>query len=391
MKNLKSKLQKMMRILNFGIFNGKKLKKKEPIFIAIFLGLIGISGFALMLWITPYGAGVTPDSIIYLGGAKSLLAGKGFSINGNPITHFPPLYPFFLAASGLLENNLVQAARFLNAFLFGVNVGLLALSVYLAGGRNFLTTTIAAFFFLSSGPLINLHAMAWTEPLFITFLLACIILLCLYVIKPSLSMLIASSLFLGLSIVTRYVGIAFIPAALLIVFMNRRELNFGRRFLNALIYLAFTCSPLVILFTRNLIVARSATNRSFIMHPVPVLQFLSKLFQIVFDFFAPISLPAGVRAAIFGLITIFLIVQILIFSKQHFKDILWHPLNWRTMGIVMPISCLLFSISYVLFLYISISSFDAATPVDARILSPLLIILIVGVFSALWTVLQTSQ
>ncbi len=377
-----------MEFLNFGLFDGKKLKRREPFLFLLFIGLIGISGFTLMLWITPYGAGVSPDSTTYIGAAKSILAGKGFYLNGSPITHYPPLYPLFLAATGLLENNLVQAARFLNAFLFGVNLGLIALAVYLAGGRNFLTTTFAAIFFLSSASFIELHAMAWTEPLFITFFLACVILLCLYVIKPAMSMLIASSVVLGLSLVTRYVGIAFVPAALLIVFMNGRERNFGRRFLNTIIYLAFTCAPLVTLLARNLIVAKSATNRSFVIHPVLVLPYGSKLIQIVFDFFAPISLPGGVRPAIFGLIAVFLIVQIVLFSRRHFKDITWHSMNWRTMGIVMPFSCLLFSISYVLFLYISISFFDAATPVDSRILSPILIILIVGVFSAIWTISQ---
>jgi hypothetical protein len=55
------------------------------------------------------------------------------------------------------------------------------------------------------------------------------------------------------------------------------------------------------------------------------------------------------------------------------------------------VSCLLFSFFYLLFLFISISFFDASTPVDSRILSPVFVLLIVGVFSAIWTVSQTLK
>jgi hypothetical protein len=390
-KNLETTLQRIMAFFHFGILDEKKTKRTEPVFVALFIVLFGIIAFVLMLWITPYGSGVSPDSTTYIGGAKSILSGKGFFINGSPITHFPPLYPLFLAATNLLENNLVQAARILNAFLFGINVGLIALAIYLTAGRNFLTTTFAVFFFLSSAPLLELHAWAWSEPLFITFSLACIILLCLYVNRPTLSLLIASSLSLGFALVTRYIGIAFLPAVLVIVFFSGSGRHFGRRFWNTLICLVLICAPLVIFFVRNMIVAGSATDRSFALHLMPVLNYVTQLIEIVFNFIAPISLPAGVRPAIFGLIAAFIIAQIIILFKRHRRDINWRSVNWRSMGIMMPVSCLLFSVSYLLFLFISISFLDASTPVDTRLLSPILVLLIVGVFSAIWTVSQTLK
>jgi hypothetical protein len=42
----------------------------------------------------------------------------------------------------------------------------------------------------------------------------------------------------------------------------------------------------------------------------------------------------------------------------------------------------------MLFLFISISFFDAATPIDTRILSPVLSIMILGGFSAIWAITQ---
>jgi hypothetical protein len=67
--------------------------------------LIMLAGFVAVLLATGRGVGVTPDSISYIGGARSLLAGDGFSMPGNvpmPITHFPPFYSLLLAAIGSL-------------------------------------------------------------------------------------------------------------------------------------------------------------------------------------------------------------------------------------------------------------------------------------------------
>ena len=348
------------------------------------MGLIGITAFALILWITPYGSGVSPDSTVYIGAAKSLLSGKGFFVNGNPITHYPPLYSVFLAAANLLANNLVQAARFLNAILFGVNAGLVAWLVYLTRGRNFLAATCAAFFFLSSAPFLVLHSYAWSEPLFITFSLACIILLSMYVIRPTLSFLIASSLFFGCALLTRYIGMAFLPAALVIVFVGGGGQPIGQRFRNTLIWFMLACAPLGVWLIRNMTMAGLAMDRSFAFHPLSVSSYIKDFISTTFEFLAPISLPAGIRPAIFGLFAALLIALLAIMFKWHLRDI-----NWRSMGIVMAVCCLLFSFSYLLFLYISISISDASTPVDTRLLSPILVILIVGGFSLIWAISQT--
>ena len=185
------------------------------------LGLIGIAGLFLIIWITPHGSGVQPNSIVYINGAKNLLSGKGFSNNGNPITHFPPLYSIFLAITNLFVNNLVQAARILNAILFGINAELVTLAVYLATERRFLPAACALFFFLASAPLLEIHAWALSEALFITLSLVCIVLLSKYVIRPTFPLFIASSLSLGFALITRYIGLAFLPAALLIVYVGK--------------------------------------------------------------------------------------------------------------------------------------------------------------------------
>jgi len=359
------------------------MKKNKIIWIFTYIGFIGITAFILLMWITPYGSGVGPDSTIYIGSAKSLLSGKGFSINDSPTTHYAPLYSLFLAAVGLLENNLIQASRFLNAIIFGINAGLVGFIVYLTTKRNFLASSCAVVFFLSSAPLLVLYSMAGSEPLFITLSLTCMLFLSMYVIRPTISLFITSSLLLGFALVTRYIGVAFLPAALVIVFIGGVDQKIGRRFLNALIWSIIACVPLAILFVRNILMAGSATNRSLVFHPASVYQYGMNLISTVVDFIAPISLPAGVRSSIFGLLAILLICLLIILFKRRSRAI-----DWRRMDIVMTASCLLFFFSYMLFLFISISFFDAATSVGDRILSPILVFLIVGIFSAMWTVSQ---
>ncbi len=360
--------------------------KNEIFSVALFLGFFGIAAFVLMYLITPYGSGVSPDSIYYLAGAKNILLWKGFSINGSPITYWPPFYSIFLAATDLLTNNLVLAARILNAILFGINIGLIALLVYLAVGRTFFTTIIAVFFCLSSSPLIELHAWAWSEPLFISLSLASILFLCLYINRRTYLFLIISSLSLGFALVTRYIGMAFIPAILFIVFLIGCDNHFVRRLWDSLICLLLTCAPLVIFMIRNMILVGTTTSRNFGMHPLPLLQYIMQICKIIFTFVVPISLPAVANLIVIGLIATYLIVQIIILFKRHSREI-----NWRSMDTLIPISCLMFSFFYLLFLYISISFFDAATPIDTRILSPILVIFIVGVFSTIRALSQTNK
>jgi hypothetical protein len=380
-RNLKTRLQRISNYLWYGVFEEREINRKEAIFPALFMGVFAILAVLLILWITPYGSGVNPDSITYFGAAKSILSGQGYLINGIPETHFPPLYSFFLAAMNIAANNIVQAARILNAVLYGINLGLIAMIVYLTTGRKFLTTMVAALFFLSSGRLLELHTSAWSEPLFITLALAGIIFLLFYVNKPKLSLLISSSIFLGFAFIARYVGIFFLPAVLIIVFFYGSGRSFKQKLLNTFIYLSLTCIPLLIFLVRNVLMEGSATDRILIIHPITVMQYLMDLGNLGRNFIAPISLGARVQLAFWGLVVVILIIQIYLLFKRRFRDI-----SWRSIDTLMPLACLLLIGFYLLFLYISITFLDASTPVDARLLSPILCITIVGVFSVMWTI-----
>jgi hypothetical protein len=81
-----------------------------------------------------------------------------------------------------------------------------------------------------------------------------------------------------------------------------------------------------------------------------------------------------------------IITQILLLFKRRSRET-----SWRSIDTLMPLTSLLLFGFYVMFLYISITFFDASTPVDARLLSPIFCITIMGVFSTIWTISKTLK
>lgn len=338
-----------------------------------------MAGCALIIWSTPYGAGISRDSITYIGGAESLISGQGYAFMGSPISHYPPLYPMFLAAMSLPRENLAQAARLLNALLFGLNISLIAVGLYLIVGRNFFFITAAALFCLSSGPLILLHTYAWSEPLFIAFSIASVIFLLQTRTKSRYHMLAISGFCLGFAMITRYVGVAFLPPALCLVFFAGENQPVPRRIRSALFYFVAACAPLGGMILRNAITTGSAANRGFAFHPIKVSQFFSDFHTVIINFFIPAPLPSEIKSCIFWLPTsLFIILGTISFQRW-----LKHR-NWRSIDIVITTTSLFFIVSYTLLLFLTISFVDASTSIDTRLLSPIFIILIMGGFSSLW-------
>ncbi|HMV28877.1 MAG TPA: hypothetical protein PKE23_05795, partial [Anaerolineales bacterium] len=71
----------------------------------LILGLLALSGTFLILYATPQGMGLFDDSIAYIAGARSILAGQGYReawlASNQPVTHFPPGFSTVLALVGI--------------------------------------------------------------------------------------------------------------------------------------------------------------------------------------------------------------------------------------------------------------------------------------------------
>ena len=358
--------------------------KNSQVWFFTIIGFVIIGAFLLMVWITPLGSGVSPDSTAYFNAAEVIMPVNGFPSSDRLITNFPPLYPFVLGLVNLLFKNMVETARFLNAALFALNIGLVTWLVYTATGRNVAAAVCAILFFISSSALIEVHAWAWSEPLFIALLLLCLLLLIKSITQPSTVLFIASAIFMGLALLTRYAGIGFFPAAVMVLFLFYMG-GVWRRVRYLLIWSVIAIAPLGLWLIRNMLEVGKATNRDLVYHPVSIAH-VNTLFTMLMNFLAPVDLSLERKLWIFGLLILILVILLMIPSNQHIKAI-----NSRSLSFIMATACFSFILSYTIFIFISISFFDASTPIDTRIFSPLLVILIPGGGSLVWTLSEARK
>src|SRR5437773_2089322 len=233
------------------------------------VGALALLGSCILLISTRWGIGGYPDSLVYVGVARSILDGSGvrfFNDMGQftPVTQYPPLYPSIMAALGIIGLDPLLGSRWLSALFFGANALLVACILYritLSPGASI----AGAFFALTSFPMIYIHSMAVSEPMFIFLVLLGFSFLALYLQGSRPWMLYLSALSIGLSCLARYVGIAFLlagPAAIL-CFGDR---DWKKKLVDASSFFIVASFPLVIWICRNLWLAGNPVNRTFGFH-----------------------------------------------------------------------------------------------------------------------------
>lgn len=199
-----------------------RVAKKQDVPWLVLLAMIVGLGVAVILYQTRSGPGLASDSVIYLQGAQNLHMGRGFSRTmgdggASPITDFPPLFSVFLAlfSFGNVDlDHLLQVGRWMNAVLFGGNILLASWLVrrYTASwGAAILTGGLILVF----RRLIKIHAWLMTEGTFIFLLLLAILFLDRFFIHRRRRDLVMAGLAMGLLILTRYAGLAFLFSAML--------------------------------------------------------------------------------------------------------------------------------------------------------------------------------
>ncbi len=364
----------------------------------ISLILIVVTGTILILRATPEGLGLSDDSIAYIAGARSLLAGDGYReawlATNQPVTHFPPGFSSALAFFGLFGLDPLRGARFLNALLFGLNAGLLGVLAWrmtpsLSAG------VIVAALFVANGDLLQVHAVAMSEPLFIFFSLLSFWMFDLYFERPPSTVgigvagewwwLVACASFAGLAYLTRYAGLALAATFLVAIFVLRT--TWRKRFTSIGIFLAGFLPWALVWALRNRIVADNATNRSFAWHAIPA-ENLNMGVRVLNDFLIPVAawykalikLPVVPEA-----LTILVLGVVLVWTALRAWKYL-SPLTPRpsptgrgSQGTreVISFTVGLFLVAYLASIVASMTMFDAATKFKLRILSPVFVCLLI--------------
>lgn len=346
------------------------------------LALVGIS---LTLFSTSGSVGATPDSARYVNIASNLLEGHGFgwSISGQqePTTHFPPLYPTLLAVGGLFGFELMEAARWLNALLFGLNILLVGAVIrYLTCSRRL--SLLGSFLVLSSIAAIFIHQMLLSDPLFILLGLAGMFLLAFYLDRLHVSILLLSALFVSLAVLTRYIGITLVITGCINLLLLQKK-AWRWRFKETFVFVSISILPIGLWLLRNTLVANNVTNRVIVYHPLKLADIklgaetilwwvrpAVEVFCVFVCALVPILLPRGSR------ILFTPVSHQAILVRSRVRADLFRQCRLKYLWIFMA-----FIPTYLIFLLISMSFFDAATPLDNRILLPVFVFGLVAFLS----------
>jgi hypothetical protein len=231
--------------------------------------LVGVIG-ALAAFVVAgrYGPGLSTDSAAYLSAADSIrhLAPLR-NADGAPLTLFPPLFPLLIAVPGWVGVQGAAAARLLNAACFGA-VAYASGTITARVTASRVVGGCAAVAVVCSAPMLDAATYVWSELPFVALLLLFTAVFGAAVARDDGRSLIVSALLAATLPMTRYAGVAAIPAALVVLLLAAgRPL---RRLRRALLFGAVSSLPLALYLLRNLLVAgvvageRAASARSLV-------------------------------------------------------------------------------------------------------------------------------
>ena len=371
------------------------------------LAVLAVIGMSLVWLATPDGAGLSDDSIAYVVGAQSLLAGQGYRAawleSNEPITHFPPGFSIALAALSLLGAHPLNGARLLNMLLFGVNAALLGWLGWRMTRSAWAGVALAALFVVNDS-LLRVHAVAMSEPLFLFFSLLAFLSFerAWQTMSPpaaparrkkslaqppdrSLRWMGITGLLTSLAYLTRYSALALAATFLVAILILGN--GWSLRLRRAASFLAGFL-PLVIAWSvRNVWAAGNLTNRTLFWHPINSetlmqgLRTFSGFLIPIKEWRQPLFKTPELFLAAAGLIA--LVILIWLIGQVRQRRLSPSSSSPEILGWVNG----LYIFGYLGAILFSISFFDASTPLKARILAPIylpLLLLLVGAGAWVW-------
>lgn len=191
--------------------------------------LAALATVVVVVSIGPYPVGVFQDDGIYTVLAKSLATGEGYrylQMPGTPnATHYPPLYPLFLAALWKLFPAFpanVTVFKFVNAALIGVTAVLTWRFARRWVGMGPWAAALTAGAFAAGTPMVFLGVLVLSEPLFLAVLFP-VLMACERATRTGARRdAILAGVAGGLLALIRTLGAAAIPATALVLVWRRR-------------------------------------------------------------------------------------------------------------------------------------------------------------------------
>ena len=381
--------------------------RQSPYASFLILGLLALSGTFLILYATPQGMGLFDDSIAYIAGARSLLAGQGYReawlASNQPVTHFPLGFSSVLALVGISGLDPLRGARLVNALIFGANVFMLGLIGWRMT-KSKVAGILLAILFLLNGQLFRVHTTAMSEPLYIFFMLAAFLSFWQYFSEESQTELIAkgekktenlrelrgskgfllfASVLTAFAYMTRYAGLALLATFLVSLFILHP--TWKQRLTSAGIFLAGFIPFALAWSIRNRSLADNATNRTLVYHPIT-----AENIQLGISNFATFILPIETWRRdlikvpnLFVIILAVVILVLLVWVVSRGLKKFFKPAT--EMPEVLSFISTLYIFGYLASIISSMTLFDASTKFQLRIVAPVYVsLLIMLVYLGYW-------
>jgi hypothetical protein len=224
--------------------------------------IIAAIGFFVLTFYTRYaGIGISPDSIMYISGARNMNAHKGFTYFGDkPLVAFPLFFPSFLGILLFVTGiDPVVMGPILTGLMFGL---VIFLTGVILERFTFPSKWYKWFILLAlalSPSLLEIYSMLWSETLFIIWTLVFVLVYHQYIKTHSLKALIVVGIVTAFACVTRYAGVTLIGTGGLLLLFDP-QLKLKTRIGHILTFGFIAISLLVTNLVHNTLVTHTGTG-----------------------------------------------------------------------------------------------------------------------------------
>jgi hypothetical protein len=316
--------------------------------LAIAIALFAVAALALVWFATPSGPILSPDSIGYIRSVRLLQAGSGVLALDN---HWPPGYALLLSSIVSLLGSEMLAARLVCAVSLALSLTAIAIFISRLGNLRaavILLPLVLLTHLLASGfTVVYLYAIS--EPPFMAA--SCWALVAYQRVcapRPGRGTWVLLACCLAAMLLLRYTAVPIVTAFLFSLAVHL--LLSGQRWLPIVLVTGMACAaPLLIWLLLN-IDGSAGTVREVSFHSLRYAHFQ--------EFSSSLARWMG---GIPGGLAVFIYVGVLLTAG-------W---QWLTTRKPVVLLLLMWSVGYLLFIVLSLSFFDAHTPLSARIVLPL--------------------
>lgn len=331
---------------------------------------------ALLVWVTTSSAvvGVSPDSVVYLDAARHIAAGDGAVYGSNlpgpgpdaglvPLTHYPPGYPALLALIMRIGGITAESAARISGIGFAFLNVMLVACIALRVAAPALALLLAASF--AVGIPLQLHIMAWSEPAFLTCTLAALLALAVWSSnREQTRWLVAAAVCGALASVLRYPGVVLAGVAAIFIVVSAPPAQRRGSVRAAMMVALAMIAPIVWWVLHAAGSADTTANRRLMLHLIDG-ERLAQGAATIARFLSPLPRLNEWEHVVWGAGWLALAAWCIITSAGAFRR--------RALQLDERLLPALYIVGYVAFVVISISLLDDATPMDSRILAPVIV------------------